>query len=185
MTVNGAAASLTPGGAFAADVDLAEGENTLTVVARDRVGNETTETRTVRYFAYDTAWQVAGDRGTGALLAFLTITDAAGDSVQVDTVLAALVAADGSVAVSEPMRWEQKDERYHANLGRPADGSYTLRAEAVVEGWNVALGGPVVVRGRTAAPTPIVPKHARPRARRGVGCARRLRSCARILPGNS
>ena len=154
MTVNGAPASLTPDGAFAADVDLAEGENTLTVVARDRVGNERTETRTVRYFAYETAWQVPGANGSGTLNAFLQITDAAGRSVQVASVLAELVAADGTVAASEAMRWEPKDERYHASLGKPADGRYTLRAKGVVEGWNVAVAGPAVVRGRVAAPTP-------------------------------
>ena len=154
VTVNGAAASLTPDGAFAADVDLVEGENTLTVVARDRVGNETTETRRVRYFAYDTAWQVAGANGNGTLNAFLRITDAAGGSVQVSSVLAELVAADGSVAVAEAMRWEQKDERYHAtSAGPPTAATRCARRRSSRAGTS-----PSAARWSSAAALPHRPR---------------------------
>jgi hypothetical protein len=44
------------------------------------------------------------------------------------------------------MRWEPQDRRYHGDLGKPAGGSYTLRALLVVESWNVTVAGPDVDR---------------------------------------
>ncbi|HEX6131743.1 MAG TPA: carboxypeptidase regulatory-like domain-containing protein [Actinomycetota bacterium] len=144
VRVNGAPASLTSDGAFAADVDLVAGENTLTVTARDRVGNETTETRTVAYFDYDAAWQVTGDKGRGTLVAHLRLTDAAGTSLRVDSAVAELVDAAGAVTASGPMLFE--DGRYVAELGRPAPGTYTLRGIFAVGGFTVRVTGPTVVR---------------------------------------
>lgn len=153
--MNGEPASLTEDGNFAADVTLAEGENELTVVARDRVGNETRETRRVAFFDYDADWQVAGAQGQGSLTAFLDLTNAAGDPVQVDSALAELVREDGTVEASATMQWGD-DDRYHANLGKPPAGTYTLRGLLDVSGFEVRLGGPVVERsakpGRAAAP---------------------------------
>jgi hypothetical protein len=142
--VNGTAASLTPDGAFAADVDLVEGENTIVVTARDRVGNETTETRTVAYFDYGTAWQVTGEKGRGTVNALLRLTDSAGRSLQVDSVTAELVDEDGVVQVSQAMVLE--DERYKAELGKPPAGTYTLRAIVVVDGFTVRTTGPTFIR---------------------------------------
>ena len=150
VLVNGSAASLTPDGTFAADVDLVEGENTLVVTARDRVGNETTETRTVAYFDYGTAWQVTGEKGRGSLIAFLRLTDPAGRSLQVDSVTAELVDEEGAVQVSRAMVLE--DERYKAELGKPPAGTYTLRGIVVVDGFTVRTTGPTFVRaGEPAA----------------------------------
>jgi hypothetical protein len=144
VLVNGSPASLTADGRFAADVRLAEGENTITVTARDRLGNETTESRKVAFFAYTTRWHVAGAQGQGELHAFLDVTTAADASVQADSVNTELVEADGDVAASAEMRYG--DGRYKANLGRPAAGEYTLRGLLSVSGWTVRLTGPAVVR---------------------------------------
>ena len=151
MLVNGEPASLTSDGAFAADVDLVAGENTIVVTARDRVGNETTETRTVAYFDYDTAWQVTGEVGRGTLTAFLRLTDSAGRSLRVDSVTAELVDEAGVVTVSRSMTFE--DGRYKANLGKPAGGRYTLRAIVVVDGFTVRTTGPTFVRSGEPAAT--------------------------------
>ncbi len=121
VLANGALASLTPDGAFAADVDLVEGENTIVLTARDRVGNETTETRTVAYYDYGTAWQVSGESGRGNMNAFLRLTDSAGRSLRVDSVTAELVDESGAVTVSQPMAFD--DGRYKASLGKPAGGA--------------------------------------------------------------
>ena len=151
VLVNGEAASLTPDGAFAADVDLVEGENTLTVTARDRVGNETTERRTVAYYAYTAAWQVSGENGRGELQAFLRIRNAAGQLVQVDSVTAELVAQNGTVVASRPMTYE--DGKYHAGMGKPERGTYTLRGRILVRGFDVRSIGPTFVRaGKTVTP---------------------------------
>jgi hypothetical protein len=144
VRVNGEVASLTADGAFAADVDLVEGENTLTVVARDRVGNETTETRKVAYFAYTLDWQVAGEKGRGELQAILRIRDAAGRAVEVDSVTAELVDDDGEVVATRSMTFE--DGKYVAGMGRPAAGTYTLRGVIVENGFTVRAAGPEVVR---------------------------------------
>jgi hypothetical protein len=144
VRVNGEVASLTADGAFAADVDLVEGENTLTVVARDRVGNETTETRKVAYFAYTLDWQVAGEKGRGELQAILRIRDAAGRAVEVDSVTAELVDDDGEVVATRSMTFE--DGKYVAGMGKPATGTYTLRGVIVENGFTVRAAGPEVVR---------------------------------------
>jgi hypothetical protein len=144
VRVNGAVASLTPDGVFAADVDLVAGENTVTVTARDRVGNETTETRTVAYFDYETAWQVTGANGRGTVVAHLRLTDAAGRSLEVDSVVAQLVDGDGAVTASQAMTFE--DGRYVAELGKPAAGTHTVRGIVVVDGFTVRTTGPTFVR---------------------------------------
>ena len=122
VLVNGSPASLTPDGNFAADVTLAPGPNELVVTARDCLGNETTETRRVAFFAYSTQWKTAGDKGRGTLNAFLDITDATGAAVRVDSARAELVRENGSVEATAEMFFENR--RYHANLGRPPAGTY-------------------------------------------------------------
>lgn len=156
VLVNGRPAALGADGAFAADVALAEGENRLTVVARDRVGNETSESRSVRSFRYRPEWQVAGEHGNGRLNVFLRVFDPlVGSGVRVDSARAELVRADGGVAVSAPMQWLADERRYKADLGRPAGGTYSLRGVLVVEGWNVVAAGPPVVRkGGVVEPAP-------------------------------
>ncbi|MGH3071968.1 MAG: carboxypeptidase regulatory-like domain-containing protein, partial [Gaiellaceae bacterium] len=143
VLVNGEAASLTSDGAFAADVELVPGENTLTVVARDRVGNTTTEARTVAYFAYDAAWSVSGEKGKGTLNAFLRLTSG-GSPVQVDAVTAELVDADGDVVAARPMQWI--DGKYQADMGKPAGGTYTLRGTLFENGFTIRSTGPTFVR---------------------------------------
>jgi hypothetical protein len=146
VLVNGQPAALAGDGSFSVDVPLAEGVNTVTVTARDRVGNETSESRSVRSFRYATAWQVAGERGKGALQVFLRITDAGGQALQVDSATAQLIEAGGAVTVSAPMRWDADTLRYHANMGHVPSGSYRLRGLLVVEGWDVTVAGPTVER---------------------------------------
>ena len=121
------------------------------MTARDEVGNETTETRRVAFFAYSTQWNTAGDRGRGNLNAFLDITDATGAPVRVDSAWAELVREDGGVEASAEMSFENR--RHHPNLGRPPAGTFRLRGLLVVEGWNVRLAGPVVVRAFDPVPT--------------------------------
>jgi hypothetical protein len=150
VLVNGAPASLTPDGNFAADVTLVPGENALVVTARDRVGNEISETRRVAYFPYTTRWITAGERGRRPLNVFLDITDATGAAIQVDSARAELVREDGSVETAAAMTYD--DGRYHAMLEAPAAGTYRLRGLLVVEGWNVRLSGPVVTRPREPVP---------------------------------
>jgi hypothetical protein len=154
VLVNGEEASLTADGNFAADVQLAEGPNEITVVARDSLGNETSETRHVAFFRYGAALSVVGDRGKakGRLTAFLDLTNAAGQPVQVDSAVAELVREDGTVEVSEPMTFV--DGRYKAKLGEPPAGRYVLRGILVVSGWNVRLTGPSVVRVGDKVGTP-------------------------------
>jgi hypothetical protein len=144
VLVNGEAASLTADGSFATDVDLVEGENTLTVTARDNVGNETTETRTVAYFAYTADWQTAGEKGRGELQAILRIRNAAGELVEVDSAVAELVDEDGAVVVSRPMTYD--DGKYQASMGRPDPGTYTLRGTIVENGFSIRSTGPTFVR---------------------------------------
>jgi outer membrane protein assembly factor BamB len=149
VLVNGSSASLTPDGNFAADVTLVPGPNELVVTARDEVGNETTETRRVAYFPYATSWKVAGENGRGNLTVSLDVTDPDDARVQVDSARAELVRADGTVEAAADMTFD--DGRYHANLGKPAAGTYRLRGLLGVEGWSVRLTGPVVVRAREPA----------------------------------
>jgi glucodextranase-like protein/Big-like domain-containing protein len=144
VLVNGAGASLTADGNFAAEVQLAEGENEINLVARDRLGNETSETRRVAFFRYSAAWSVVGEKGKGILTAFLDLKNAAGTPIRVDSAVAELVRVDGTVQVSEAMRYE--DGRYKAKLGDPPAGTYALRGILVVSGWNVRLTGPTVIR---------------------------------------
>jgi hypothetical protein len=153
VLVNGEEASLAGDGNFAAEVQLAEGPNEITVVARDRLGHETSETRRVAFFRYGAAWSVAADKGRkGTLTAFLDLTNAAGTPIRVDSAIAQLVRDDGGVEVSESMQFE--DGRYKAKLGRPPAGTYSLRGLLVVSGWNVRLTGPTVIRvGETAGAT--------------------------------
>ena len=152
VLVNGRAAALAANGAFTAEVALEEGVNQLTVMARDRVGNETTETRAVRSFRYRPEWEVAGGTGNGRLNVFLRVLDPrAGSGIQVDSARAELVRADGSVAAAATMRWQADERRYKGDLGKPAGGSYSLRGVLVVEGWNVVAAGPAVVRPSGAA----------------------------------
>jgi hypothetical protein len=146
VLVNGQAATLAPDGSFSAEVPLAEGVNTLTVSARDRLENETAESRAVRSFRYTTAWQVIGEHGKGRLKAVLRILDASKQSVRVDSVVTELLRENGEVVVSAAMQW--KGRHYEADLGRPAPGRYSLRGLLVVEGWSVTVPGPVVERGR-------------------------------------
>ncbi|HEX7254833.1 MAG TPA: carboxypeptidase regulatory-like domain-containing protein [Gaiellaceae bacterium] len=149
VLVNGEPASLTGDGNFAAEVTLAPGANELVVTARDRVGNEVTETRRVAHFPYTTRWTVAGAQGQGQLNVFLDIADPAGRPVRVDSARAELVRGDGSVEAAAEMVFA--GTRYRASLGRPPAGTYTLRGILVVEGWNVRAAGPVVVRAGTSA----------------------------------
>jgi hypothetical protein len=151
VLVNGAPASLTPDGNFAAEVTLVPGANDLVLAARDRVGNETTETRRVAYFPYTARWKAAGDAGRGTLNAFLDITDATGAPIQVDSARAELVREDGGVQTAADMTYEKG--RYHASFGKPPPGTYRLRGHLVVEGWNVRLTGPVVTRARDPVPS--------------------------------
>jgi hypothetical protein len=146
VLVNGAPASLTADGNFAADVTLVPGPNEVVLTLRDRVGNELSETRRVAHFPYTTTWKVAGESGRGNLTVSLDVTDPAGAAVQVDSARAELVREDGGVEVAADMAYD--DGRYHASLGKPPVGSYRLRGLLVVEGWNVRLSGPVVVRAR-------------------------------------
>ena len=61
-----------------------------------------------------------------------------------DSALAELVRADGTVAASVPLRY--RSGSYHGDLGRPGGGTYALRARLVVSGWNVLVAGPTIVR---------------------------------------
>jgi hypothetical protein len=144
VLVNGSPASLTADGSFAADVDLAPGENTLTVVARDRVGNETRETRTVAYFTWTAEWGLAGEQGRGVVHATLELTDGR-FKTQVDAATAELVDEDGEVVVSEEMRLAGHG-RYRADLGRPDAGTYTVRAILVENGFTIRATGPTFDR---------------------------------------
>ena len=89
-------------------------------------------------------WQVTGEKGRGAIVAHLRLTDAGGTSLEVDSVTAELVDDDGVVTVSQPMTFEEG--RYVAELGRPDPGRYTLRGIAVVDGFSVRSSGPTFVR---------------------------------------
>ena len=153
---------------------LAEGVNTLTVVARDRVGNETSQTRSVRSFAYRPEWELAGENGKGRFHAFVRVLDPrVGAGIPVDSVRVELLRADGTVAVSAPAKWQADEQRYKADLGKPAPGSYALRGVLVVEGWNVTVAGPSIVRKGGARSRP---SRAPPRARPARAPARPLRA---------
>ena len=58
VTVNGAATTVNANGSFSKTITLAEGENTITVVATDSAGKSTTVTRTV---TLDTTTPVISD----------------------------------------------------------------------------------------------------------------------------
>ena len=49
LTINGNNATVNPDGSFLHTLTLAEGENTITIVATDKAGNKTTKTVTVTY----------------------------------------------------------------------------------------------------------------------------------------
>jgi hypothetical protein len=144
VTANGKPAAVGASGEFRVEVPLVEGENVVTVIATDTLGNQTTETRTVRSFAYDTTWQVSGAHGKGTVNVFLRVTDATGTGRQVDSVTLELYDADGDLARTEPMRWEEKDRRYHAQLKGLQRGHYLAVAQLVVETWNVTVEGPTI-----------------------------------------
>lgn len=147
VLVNGQPAAVDGDGEFAVEVTLAEGENTLTVVARDRLGNETAESHTVRSFRYTGEWQVVGTTGKGRVQAFLRIVDPqAGQGVEVGSAVAELLRADGTLVASTPFEWEPGPRRYRADFGKLGYGSYRLRGLLVVEGWNVVAAGPSFVR---------------------------------------
>jgi hypothetical protein len=144
VSVNGRPAAVDASGDFDLDVPLVEGENAVTVIATDTLGNQTTETRTVRSFAYDTTWQVTGAQGKGTVNVFLRITDATGAPLQVDSVTLELYDVTGDLARTESMRWEDQDRRYHAQLKGLQRGDYVAVARLVVETWNVTVEGPTI-----------------------------------------
>jgi hypothetical protein len=146
LTVNGDAVAWDGAGAFGVDVPVATGENVITVVAHDTLGNETSQTHTVYSFPYSAAWQVAGERGHGALIAFLQVLDAEETPLVVDSAVAELRTLDGELVASDVMGWDDAEDRYIGTLGHPARGRYRLWAELVVDGWNVTLEGPEVRR---------------------------------------
>jgi hypothetical protein len=116
-------------------------------VARDALGNETSETRVVRSFRYTTEWHVAGTTGKGRLQAFLRIVDPLnGTGVQADSGVAELLRPSGEVVLSTAFDWEPGPRRYRADFGKPGYGVYRVRGLLVVEGWNVVAPGPEFVR---------------------------------------
>ena len=145
VLVNGVAADLESGGSWSAPLELDMGVNAITVEAIDALGNSVSETREVRLFPYSTSWQVAGERGKGAVIGFVQVLDQAGLPLQVD---AAILDAwrDGVLVASTAMVWDAAEDRYVGNLGALARGTYVLRARLVVEGWNVTEEGPTIRR---------------------------------------
>jgi Glucodextranase, domain B len=146
VSVNGAQASVTPEGRFAADVDLAEGVNTLTVDASDGLGNAVTETRRVRYFRYTTSWKV---KDKDEVTADLFVRDTRDRPVQVDSAVFQLLDADGDVVASEPAR--RIGAFYRAELGPAPAGGYSVRALLVEAGYAVTESGPAFARVRSAS----------------------------------
>lgn len=144
LTVNGQALAVSADGSWSTSVSLELGANPITVVATDGLANVTTESRSVGYIPYAEAWQVAGDRGRGAVLAFLQIVDDTGTPTQVTSALLEAIDTDGVVADSTAMFYEESDQRYHGILDGLGRGTYTLVAHLVVDGWNVTLTGPEV-----------------------------------------
>jgi len=143
LEVNGVAVPVAADGTFSTTVDLTEGENAITVVATDALGNTTTETRTVRLFAYQAGWKVFGEAGKGALNLQLAITDADGAPVQVGSAALTLRDAAGQPAYQGPMSWE--DGWYRGTVRGLDDGTYTAWALLDVEGWQVTLSGGEVI----------------------------------------
>ncbi|MFS8477767.1 MAG: hypothetical protein FWJ93_02115 [Micromonosporaceae bacterium] len=142
LEVNGAAVPVAPGGAFATVLDLVEGENTVTVVATDGLGNKRVEVRTVRLFPYSAEWTFAG-QGT-ALNVFLAIEDQGGRPVRADAVTLVIRDASGAVAHGQAMSW--LDTKYKATVLRLPAGTYTVWAEVDIAGWRVTTPGGEVRR---------------------------------------
>lgn len=142
LEVNGTAVPVGPGGAFATVLELVEGENTVTVVATDALGNKRVEVRTVRLFPYSAEWTFAGQGN--ALNVFLAIEDQGGRPVRADAVTLVIRDASGAVAHREAMSW--LDTKYKATVkGLPA-GTYTVSAEVDISGWRVTMPGGEVSR---------------------------------------
>jgi hypothetical protein len=146
LYVNGEPLAFDADGAFSVDVPVTTGENVITLLARDALGNETSQAHTVYSFPYTTVWQVAGERGSGSLIAFLQVLDEVGSPIQVDAAVVELRTLGGTLVASDVMGWDEAEDRYIGNLGHPARGRYRLWAQLVVDGWNVTLEGPEVRR---------------------------------------
>jgi hypothetical protein len=146
VRVNGELAWILAGNRFLASVRLAEGENAISVVARDRLGNQTTHTRRVAHFRYSTEWDVHGERGRGELEAELLIRDRNGRRIEVDSAWIELLDGDGDAVASVAAR--ESGGRYRARLGRPDPGRYRLRARLVEAGFAITDDGPSVERRR-------------------------------------
>jgi hypothetical protein len=145
VSVNGVAADLEADGSWSAPFELDRGVNEIVVQAIDALGNSASETREVRLFPYATSWQVAGERGRGAVIAMVQVTDGSGEPLQVDAAVAE-AWRDGLREASDAMVWDAQEERYVGVLGALPRGTYELRARLVVEGWNVTERGPTIRR---------------------------------------
>jgi hypothetical protein len=137
LEVNGVPVVVGADGGFSTPLTLAVGQNTITVVATDALGNKSTEVRTVRLFPYTAQWQFTGH--TPVLNAFLSITDGAGRPVRVDAATLVLRDAFGAVVRRAPM--SPTGNRYKATVLGLAPGTYTVTAELDIAGVRVTLSG--------------------------------------------
>jgi hypothetical protein len=137
LEVNGVPVAIGAGGGFSAPLNLAVGQNTITVVATDALGNKSTEVRTVRLFPYSAAWQFTGH--TPVLNAFLSIADGAGRPVRVDAATLVLRDATGAEVRRAPM--SRVGNQYKATVLGVAPGTYTVTAELDLAGVRVTISG--------------------------------------------
>jgi hypothetical protein len=147
LTVNGEPVAVDEGGGtWSTSVTLAEGANVVRVVAADALGNETVEERTIGHIPYSVEWQLADETGRGAMSVFLAAADAEGAPTQVESATLDVVDADGVVVDTRPISWQEREERYRALVSGLPGGTYTLLGRLEVDGWNVTVVGPEVVR---------------------------------------
>jgi hypothetical protein len=142
LEVNGAAVPVGSAGTFATVLGLAEGENSVTVVATDALGNKRTEVRRVRLFPYSAEWKITGH--DPVLNAFLQIRDRDGRPVQADSATLVIRDATGAVVRRLPMSWT--DGKYKATVLWLARGTYSVWGEVDMAGWRVTLLGGEVRR---------------------------------------
>ncbi len=143
VTVNGQPVTVAGDGTWSTEVDLAEGENTVTVVATDALGNERTESRTVVYFALDVGWQVPGNGRVVNVR--VHVTDAGGNPNQVDEALLSALSGDEVASGPHPMDW--RGQRYmHQLRDLPREGEFQLQVDLVIDGYTVTVEGPTINR---------------------------------------
>ncbi|MGH9117658.1 MAG: hypothetical protein ACRD0A_07195 [Acidimicrobiales bacterium] len=126
VEVNGRPVTVGPGGRFATNVALGVGQDTITGISTDVVGNKTTERRTVRLFPYDAERELRRDAVSGGFDAFLRVVGANGQPVQVAAATLEVRDSAGQVVLS--VRWPGYLRSVATTLGSPGCRAASTRS---------------------------------------------------------